>query len=79
MSGLVISTGGLQESLQKASFSALLQYMMREGEEEAKDPKEQCSRESALFDDILWVLQDYKKCDRVIIPCLKVNTHHHIY
>uniref|UniRef100_A0A1J3H4V5 Tubulin-folding cofactor D n=1 Tax=Noccaea caerulescens TaxID=107243 RepID=A0A1J3H4V5_NOCCA len=70
LSGLVISTGGLQESLQKASFSALLQYMMGESEG-AKDPKEQCSRESALFDDILWVLQEYKKCDRVIIPCLK--------
>ncbi|ESQ44003.1 hypothetical protein EUTSA_v10005754mg [Eutrema salsugineum] len=69
MSGLVISTGGLQESLQKASFSALLQYM-RESEE-AKDPKEQRSRESALFDDILWILQEYKKCDRVIVPCLK--------
>lgn len=68
MSGLVISIGGLQDSLKKASLSALLEYM-REGE-----AKEQQSRESAMCEDILWILQEYKKCDRVIIPCLKVNT-----
>ncbi|CAH2063338.1 unnamed protein product [Thlaspi arvense] len=66
MSGLVISTGGLQESLQKASFSALLQYI-GEGEE----AKEQRSRKSSMCEDILWILEEYKKCDRVIIPCLK--------
>ncbi|KAL0725356.1 hypothetical protein Bca4012_039955 [Brassica carinata] len=65
MSGLVISTGGLQKSLKEASFSALLQYL---GEGEAN---EQRSRESAMCDDILWILQEYKKCDRVIVPCLK--------
>lgn len=68
MSGLVISIGGLQDSLKKASLSALLGYM-REGE-----AKEQQSRESAMCDDILWILQEYKKCDRIIVPCLKVNT-----
>lgn len=68
MSGLVISIGGLQDSLRKASLVALLEYM-REGE--AKDPKEQQSRESALGDDILWILQEYKKCDRVMVPCLQ--------
>lgn len=70
MSGLVISIGGLQDSLRKASLFALLEYM-REGE--AKDPKEQQSREYALCDDILWILQEYKKCDRVMVPCLKVK------
>ncbi|XP_022574223.2 tubulin-folding cofactor D-like [Brassica napus] len=65
MSGLVISTGGLQKSLKEASFSALLQYL---GEGEAN---EQRSRESAMCDDILWTLQEYKKCERVIVPCLK--------
>lgn len=70
MSGLVISIGGLQDSLRKASLVALLEYM-REGE--AKDPKEQQSRESALGDDILWILQEYKKCDRVMVPCLQVK------
>ncbi|CAN8280534.1 unnamed protein product [Cochlearia groenlandica] len=68
MSGLVISIGGLQDSLKKASLSALIEYM-KEGE--AKDPKEQQSRESAMCEDILWILQEYKKCDRVIVPCLK--------
>ena len=68
MSGLVISTGGLQKSLKEASFSALLQYL---GEGEAN---EQRSRESAMCDDILWTLQEYKKCERVIVPCLKVDT-----
>ncbi|WZY87537.1 hypothetical protein YC2023_044272 [Brassica napus] len=65
MSGLVISAGGLQKSLKEASFSALLQYL---GEGEAN---EQRSKESAMCDDILWILQEYKKCDRVIVPCLK--------
>lgn len=72
MSGLVISIGGLQDSLSKASLFALLEYM-RKGE--AKDSEEQQSRESALCDDILWIFQEYKKCDRVMVPCLKVNTH----
>lgn len=65
MSGLIISTGGLQKSLKEASFSALLQYL---GEGEGN---EQRAKESGMCDDILWILQEYKKCDRVIVPCLK--------
>lgn len=72
MSGLVVSIGGLQESLKTASLSALLEYLREE--DEAKDLKQQQSRESAICDDILWILQEYKKCNRVIVPCLKVNT-----
>lgn len=68
MSGLIISTGGLQKSLKEASFSALLQYL---GEGEGN---EQRAKESGMCDDILWILQEYKKCDRVIVPCLKVPT-----
>ncbi|XP_020891431.1 tubulin-folding cofactor D isoform X2 [Arabidopsis lyrata subsp. lyrata] len=69
MSGLVVSIGGLQESLKTASLSALLEYLREE--DEAKDLKQQQSRESAICDDILWILQEYKKCNRVIVPCLK--------
>ncbi|XP_010559107.1 PREDICTED: tubulin-folding cofactor D [Tarenaya hassleriana] len=68
MSGLVVSVGGLQDSLRKASLSALLDYL-REGEANGGD--EQISRESMLCDDILWILQEYKRCERVIVPCLK--------
>lgn len=68
MSGLVISAGGLQKSLKEASFSALLQYLGEGG------ANEQRARESAMCDDILWILQEYKKCDRAIVPCLKVDT-----
>ncbi|KAL3615585.1 hypothetical protein CASFOL_041246 [Castilleja foliolosa] len=66
VSGLVISIGGLQESLAKASTSALLDYLqgtVTKGHDE--------SRVLGLSEDILWVLQKYRKCDRVIIPTLK--------
>ncbi|KDP28777.1 hypothetical protein JCGZ_14548 [Jatropha curcas] len=68
MSGLVISIGGLQDSLRKVSISALLDYLQGV---ETEDPKERMSREHMLSADILWVLQQYKKCDRVIVPTLK--------
>ncbi|KAF8380470.1 hypothetical protein HHK36_027956 [Tetracentron sinense] len=67
LSGLVISIGGLQDSLRKASLTALLRYLqVTETEEE-----ESSSREFMLGTDLLWVLQRYKRCDRVIIPTLK--------
>ncbi|RLN40876.1 hypothetical protein C2845_PM01G37720 [Panicum miliaceum] len=68
LSGLVISTGGLQESLKKASTSALVGYL------EDSDINTNCegkSREFLLSCDLLWVLQRYQKCDRVITPTLK--------
>ncbi|KAK7848916.1 tubulin-folding cofactor d [Quercus suber] len=68
LSGLVISTGGLQESLKKASISALLKFLQAV---EPEDLNEKRSREFKLSTDILWVLQQYKKCDRVIVPTLK--------
>ena len=63
ISGLVISIGGLQDSLRKVSLSALLDYLQGK---EAKDG------ELSLASDILWVLQNYKRCDRVTVPTLKV-------
>ncbi|KAK7343369.1 hypothetical protein VNO77_12045 [Canavalia gladiata] len=68
LSGLVISIGGLQDSLKRVSLSALLEYL--EGVESEK-PNTRTSRVYMLSVDILWVLQQYKKCDRVIIPTLK--------
>ncbi|KAI9181097.1 hypothetical protein LWI28_011410 [Acer negundo] len=68
LSGLVISTGGLQDSLRKASISALLEYLQAVEDE---DLNGRGSGEYMLCSDILWVLQKYKKCDRVIIPTLK--------
>ncbi|KAG2537086.1 tubulin-folding cofactor D-like isoform X2 [Panicum virgatum] len=68
LSGLVISTGGLQESLRKASTTALVGYL------EDSDINTNCegkSREYLLSCDLLWVLQRYQKCDRVITPTLK--------
>nr|XP_027106476.1 tubulin-folding cofactor D-like [Coffea arabica] len=62
ISGLVISIGGLQDSLRKVSLSALLDYLQGK---EAKDG------ELSLASDILWVLQNYKRCDRVTVPTLK--------
>lgn len=69
LSGLVISIGGLQDSLKKVSLSALLEYLKGV---ESEDHNTRMSREYMLSVDILWVLQQYKKCDRVIIPTLKV-------
>lgn len=68
ISGLVISIGGLQDSLTKASVSALLEFL------QSTDENVNGSREYNLSNDILWVLQTYKNCDRVIAPTLKVNS-----
>lgn len=68
MSGLVISIGGMQDSLSKASMSALMEYL--EGDEIGDQDKS--SRKGMLFIDLLWILQKYKKCDRVIVPTFKV-------
>ncbi|XP_010234909.1 tubulin-folding cofactor D isoform X1 [Brachypodium distachyon] len=68
LSGLVISTGGLQESLRKASTSALVGYLQ---DSNVKQDDAGKSREHLLSRDILWVLQRYHKCDRVITPTLK--------
>ncbi|CBI38891.3 unnamed protein product, partial [Vitis vinifera] len=67
LSGLVISIGGLQDSLRKASITALLEYLQSPETEHT----EGSSREYELCTDILWVLQQYKRCDRVIVPTLK--------
>ncbi|KAL1546475.1 tubulin-folding cofactor D-like [Salvia divinorum] len=66
VSGLVISIGGLQESLRKASLSALLDYLQNKITEAHND-----SKEPSLSIDILWILQKYRRCDRVIVPTLK--------
>ncbi|GMN43144.1 hypothetical protein TIFTF001_012341 [Ficus carica] len=68
LSGLVISIGGLQESLRKASLSALLDYLLSV---EVENLDERKSREHLLSTDMLWVLQQYRRCDRVIVPTLK--------
>lgn len=67
VSGLVISIGGLQDSLRKTSFGALLDYLQNTVTEDHDD-----TRELSLSMDILWVLQKYRRCDRVIVPTLKV-------
>lgn len=69
LSGLVTSTGGLQESLKKASTSALVGYLQ---DSDININCEGKSREYLLSCDLLWVLQHYQKCDRVITPTLKV-------
>ncbi|KAL5728185.1 hypothetical protein ACHQM5_001298 [Ranunculus cassubicifolius] len=68
LSGLVISVGGLQESLRKATVTALLEYLKFA---ENKEAEEKNSREYRLGSDILWILEQYKKCDRVIVPTFK--------
>lgn len=68
VSGLVISIGGLQESLRKASLSALLDYLQNKITEGHND-----SKEPSLSMDILWILHKYQRCDRVIVPTLKVS------
>lgn len=50
LSGLVISIGGLQESLRKASLSALLDYLQA-GDVENQDERK--SRERVLSTDML--------------------------
>ncbi|KAL8192430.1 hypothetical protein R6Q57_027615 [Mikania cordata] len=69
MSGLVISIGGLEDSLRKAALGALLDYIQAD---KVKDENEKNSREWSISNDILWVLQKYKRRDRVIIPSLKM-------
>ncbi|CAH9148224.1 unnamed protein product [Cuscuta epithymum] len=64
VSGLVISVGGLQDSLRKATIAALMDYLQSPEDHNG-------SREQSLSNDILWVLQAYKRCDRVITPTLK--------
>ncbi|KAL5571563.1 hypothetical protein UlMin_021160 [Ulmus minor] len=68
LSGLVISIGGLQESLRNASLSALLNYLQAD---EIENQDDRISREAMLANDMLWVLQQYKRRDRVIVPTLK--------
>lgn len=69
LSGLVISTGGLQESLSKASVTALLEYLQVS---EGDINEERNVRECMLSTDFLWILQQYQKCDRVVTPAFKV-------
>lgn len=72
LSGLVISVGDLadtEKSLKRVSLLTLLEYL--EGIE-SEDPNTTTSREYMLSVDILWVLQQYRKDDRVIVPTLKV-------
>jgi len=69
LSGLVISIGDLVDSLKRVSLSALLEYLKGV---EFEDPNTRMLREYMLSVDILWVLQQYRKCDRVIVPTLKV-------
>ncbi|GAB2272008.1 hypothetical protein Dimus_006833 [Dionaea muscipula] len=71
LSGLVIAVGGLQESLRKASLTALLDYLQATTETKVDDLTKWESRELILSTEIIWVLQQYRKCDRVIIPTLK--------
>ncbi|XP_059312914.1 tubulin-folding cofactor D [Lycium ferocissimum] len=65
ISGLVISIGELQDSLRKASLSALLEFL------QSTDENVDDSKEYNLSNDILWVLRKYRKCDRVVVPTLK--------
>ncbi|KAF0928817.1 hypothetical protein E2562_010685 [Oryza meyeriana var. granulata] len=68
LTGLVISTGGLQESLRKASTSALVDYLQ---DSDINTNDEGKNREYLLSRDLLWVLEQYQKCDRVVTPTLK--------
>ena len=70
LSGLVISTGGLQESLRKASTSAFVDYLQ---DSDINTNDEGKNREYLLSCDLLWVLEHYQKCDRVVTPTLKVT------
>jgi len=75
LSGLVISVGGLQESLRKASIAALLQYIQVPGGDTAEKRN---TREYKLSTDLLWILQQYQKCDRVITPTFKVSLYTYV-
>ncbi|KAJ3682191.1 hypothetical protein LUZ60_014764 [Juncus effusus] len=66
LSGLVISSGGLQESLQKTSLNALEEFLKASGKADERE-----SRERKLSADFLWILKRYLKLDRVIVPTFK--------
>eukprot|EP01018_Ginkgo_biloba_P017523 Gb_00473 [translate_table: standard] len=68
LSGLVISLGGLADSLRKASLSAVIEYLQI-----SKDGEPEINKEKAkwLSSDLLLILQYHSKVDRVIIPTLK--------
>ncbi|KAL0914111.1 hypothetical protein M5K25_017615 [Dendrobium thyrsiflorum] len=70
LSGYVISVGGLQEFLSKASKDSLLEFI-----EVSKGDSSQMTnnREFMLSTDLLWVLQNYQKCNRVIMPTMKLK------
>ncbi|XP_068650366.1 tubulin-folding cofactor D-like [Aristolochia californica] len=68
LSGLVITIGGLQESLKKTSLAALLDFLHVS---ETDDKDKRIAREYILSDNLLWVLHKYEKCDRVVVPTLK--------
>ncbi|CAM8906861.1 unnamed protein product [Rhodiola kirilowii] len=68
LSGLVISIGGLQDSLRKASLSALLDYLHGSV---CEDRGNKDYKQILLSKDMLRILEQYRKCDRVIIPTLK--------
>ncbi|KAE8691838.1 Tubulin-folding cofactor D [Hibiscus syriacus] len=65
LSGSVISIGGLQDSLRKASLSAFLEYL--QVDQDINKESKVCN----LSTDILWILQEHKRCDRIVIPTLK--------
>lgn len=68
LSGLVISIGGLADSLRKASLSALLEYVQISRDGELKIDKEKAK---LLSIDLLEILHCYPKIDRITIPTLK--------
>lgn len=69
LSGLVISIGGLQDSLRKTATSSLLGYV--QAFDSSRDTTND-GKEHGLSVDLRWILEQYQKCDRVIIPTLKV-------
>lgn len=68
LSGLVISIGGLADSLRKASLSALLEYVQISSDGEPKIDKEKAKW---LSIDFLEIFRSYPKIDRITIPTLK--------
>lgn len=68
LSGLVISIGGLADSLRKASLSALLEYIQISSDGEPKIDKEKAKW---LSIDFLEIFRCYPKIDRITIPTLK--------
>lgn len=68
LSGLVISIGGLADSLRKASLSALLEYIQISSDGEPKIDKEKAK---LLSIDFLEIFRHYPKIDRITIPTLK--------